>query len=160
MKLSQDRQRMPISALQSLPELAGNPFVLRIVNLFDRDRDGMVSLEEFTQALLFFRNLNTPEDKLKRNSPLTQCTSATSPRPPTTVLPALSHPFPPAVVFSLYDLDRDGYVGESELIATMKQLQQNLSEQQLEQVLLPLSLPGVAPLFPAAPDILHLINAA
>jgi hypothetical protein len=73
------------------------------------------------------------------------------PSPPTTTLLAPSHPFPLAVVFSLYDLDRDGYVGESELIATMKQLQQNLSEQQLEQVLLPLSLPGVAALFSSGP---------
>ena len=52
---------------------------------------------------------------------------------------------PCTVVFGLYDLDKDGFVGESELIHTMKQMKQNLTDQQLEQVQSPLHLPSSFP---------------
>jgi len=66
LKLSQDRYRVPISAFQSMPELSGNPFVAKILHLFDGDRDGFITLEEFTSALQWFRTLQHPEDKLSR----------------------------------------------------------------------------------------------
>mmetsp|Transcript_30788 Transcript_30788/g.77105 ORF Transcript_30788/g.77105 Transcript_30788/m.77105 type:complete len:161 (-) Transcript_30788:40-522(-) len=103
LKLSQDRYRVPISAFQSMPELSGNPFVAKILHLFDGDRDGFITLEEFTSALQWFRTLQHPEDKL-------------------------------SLVFRLYDLDSDGYVGEAELISTMREMQRHLSQTQLEQI--------------------------
>uniref|UniRef100_A0A061SMB3 Protein phosphatase 3, regulatory subunit n=1 Tax=Tetraselmis sp. GSL018 TaxID=582737 RepID=A0A061SMB3_9CHLO len=65
LKLSQDKVHVPITAFQTLPELAGNPFAAKIVQLYDKDKDGFVTLEEFTQALRDFRTLQNPEDKLK-----------------------------------------------------------------------------------------------
>lgn len=103
LKLSQDRYRVSITAFQSLPELAGNPFVSKILHLFDGDGDKCITLEEFTSALQWFRTLQHPEQKL-------------------------------ALVFRLYDLDDDEYVGEAELIATMRDMQRHLSQQQLEQI--------------------------
>ena len=77
LKLSQNGHRMPISALQTLPELKGNPFVTHIVKLYDRDNDDMVSLEEFIMALKDFRSLSSPEEKLKRAEQPTPPTHAT-----------------------------------------------------------------------------------
>lgn len=137
LKLSQDRQRVAVTSLQSLPELAGNPFAARLVTLFDTDRDGFVTLDEFIHALQTFRNLNHPEDKLKCMYRLGH-----SRRLKNDDWPLLQCAVPPlTVVFRLYDLDNDGYVGEIELIETMKQVQQHLSHAQLEQVcfLLPTS---------------------
>mmetsp|Transcript_30140 Transcript_30140/g.85088 ORF Transcript_30140/g.85088 Transcript_30140/m.85088 type:complete len:162 (+) Transcript_30140:417-902(+) len=65
LKLSADRQRAPVAAIQNIPELANNPFAVKILSLFDSDRDGFITMDEFVYALQSFRNLQHPEDKLK-----------------------------------------------------------------------------------------------
>ncbi|KAG2439135.1 hypothetical protein HXX76_004502 [Chlamydomonas incerta] len=46
-------------------ELGGNPFVPHLFKLFDSSGDGSLSLEEFTQALEYFGQLDNEEEQYK-----------------------------------------------------------------------------------------------
>ncbi len=46
-----------------MPELAGNPFIMRIFQLFDADQDGCLNFEEFIRAVESFGRLYSSEDK-------------------------------------------------------------------------------------------------
>jgi hypothetical protein len=46
-----------------VPELAGNPFIMRIFQLFDADQDGCLNFEEFIRAVESFGRLYSSEDK-------------------------------------------------------------------------------------------------
>ena len=43
-----------------------NPFVQRAFELFDEDRDGYLSLSEFTKAVDLLGNLNTEDEQVQR----------------------------------------------------------------------------------------------
>ena len=69
-----------------MPELAGNPFIMRIFQLFDADQDGCLNFEEFIRAVESFGRLYSSEDKcmcewlsqlLQRQLSTLQCLSAT-----------------------------------------------------------------------------------
>ena len=55
---------MDISALASVDELRGNPFVARAFTLFDSDSDGALSLQDFTKAIDVLGHLNNAEQQL------------------------------------------------------------------------------------------------
>jgi len=44
-------------------ELGGNPFISRIFQLFDSDKDNRVTLAEFTQAIEYFGRLDQEEEQ-------------------------------------------------------------------------------------------------
>ena len=54
---------MALTDFQSVPELAGNPFIMRIFQLFDADQDGCLNFGEFIRAVESFGRLYTSEDK-------------------------------------------------------------------------------------------------
>ena len=54
---------MALTDFQSVPELAGNPFIMRIFQLFDADQDGCLNFEEFIRAVESFGRLYSSEDK-------------------------------------------------------------------------------------------------
>lgn len=54
---------MALADFQSVPELAGNPFIKRIFQLFDADQDGCLNFEEFIRAVESFGRLYSSEDK-------------------------------------------------------------------------------------------------
>eukprot|EP00123_Amoebidium_parasiticum_P001592 comp12718_c1_seq1/m.7827 comp12718_c1_seq1/g.7827 ORF comp12718_c1_seq1/g.7827 comp12718_c1_seq1/m.7827 type:complete len:180 (-) comp12718_c1_seq1:549-1088(-) len=64
-KLDADKNgRISAEEFMSLPELANNPLVERIIDTMDRDKSGEVDFQEFIMALSVFVR-GTKEDKLK-----------------------------------------------------------------------------------------------
>lgn len=49
----------------SIPELAMNPLVSRIITLFDTKGEGYLNFEQFLQTLSVFSNGGDPKEKLK-----------------------------------------------------------------------------------------------
>ena len=62
-RLAKGGRKVALTDFQSVPELAGNPFILRIFELFDADHDGCLNFEEFIRAVESFGRLYTSEDK-------------------------------------------------------------------------------------------------
>ena len=69
-RASNGKDKVAIEALQSVHQL-DNPFVHRAFELFDEDKDGVITTKEFTKAVDLLGNLNTEEEQL-------QCTSSLS----------------------------------------------------------------------------------
>lgn len=70
-KLSQGSSKISVNQFELLPELAGNPFLPRLFEMFDADQDGKLSLPEFNSAIDFFLRLQSIDDK-------EECTLSTS----------------------------------------------------------------------------------
>lgn len=68
-----------MNQFELLPELAGNPFLPRLFEMFDADQDGKISLSEFNAAIEFFLKLQNTSDKeecaLQDSPMLTPCAS-------------------------------------------------------------------------------------
>lgn len=64
-RLAGNQRTVPITRFQGLMELAANPFITRIFELFDEDHDGSITLEEFTKALEYFGMLSNEEEQFK-----------------------------------------------------------------------------------------------
>ncbi|KAK9820181.1 hypothetical protein WJX72_007199 [[Myrmecia] bisecta] len=62
-RLSNGTERVGLAAFQTVPELAGNPFVPRIFQLFDVNKDGNISWQEFTAGVEYLGKLSTDEEK-------------------------------------------------------------------------------------------------
>ena len=62
-RLAKGGRKGALTDFQSVPELAGNPFIMRIFQLFDADQDGCLNFEEFIRAVESFGRLYTSEDK-------------------------------------------------------------------------------------------------
>lgn len=65
LRASGGKEYAQIIALQQLPELAGNPFIPRIFQLFDANGDGIVTLDEFTRGVEYLATLSDPEEQYK-----------------------------------------------------------------------------------------------
>lgn len=61
-RLSKGHSTATISDLQRLPELAGNPMIPRIFQVFDSDGDDSLTLHEFIKAFEWFGTLKQPSD--------------------------------------------------------------------------------------------------
>ena len=78
-RLAKGGRKVTLTDFQSVPELAGNPFIMRIFELFDADQDGCLNFEEFIRAVESFGRLHTSEDKcLCRSSHLSPINSYTN----------------------------------------------------------------------------------
>ena len=62
-RLSKGGDRVALADFQALPELAGNPLVPRVLQLADRDRDGYLQLQDFTDAVGELGRLHTDSDR-------------------------------------------------------------------------------------------------
>jgi len=91
--------------LLSLPELKENPLIKRVVAIFDKDDSGGIDFKEFVQGLAMFV-ANTSERDAKLK-----------------------------FLFSVYDLDGDGLIGNGELYTVLKMMVgNNLKDHQLQQM--------------------------
>lgn len=63
LRLAKGGRKVALADFQSVPELAGNPFIMRIFQLFDADQDGCLNFEEFIRAVESFGRLYSSEDK-------------------------------------------------------------------------------------------------
>lgn len=64
-RLAKGEPRVRISEFQTLVELGGNPFVPLLFEMFDTNGDGTLSIDEFTQALEYFGQLDSQEEQYK-----------------------------------------------------------------------------------------------
>jgi len=91
--------------LLSLPELKENPLIKRVVAIFDNDNSGDIDFKEFVQGLALFVVKNSDRDQKLK------------------------------FLFSVYDLDGDGLIGNDELFTVLKMMVgSNLKDHQLQQV--------------------------
>jgi len=89
----------------ALPELKENPLVKRVVAIFDQDDNGEINFKEFVQGLAMFAAKTT--DRAAKLK----------------------------FLFSIYDLDGDGYISNSELFTVLKMMVgKNLKSAQLQQI--------------------------
>ena len=61
---------MSARQFELIPELAGNVFLPRLFEMFDEDRDGLLSQAEFNNSIDHFLRSQTPEERMKRVCPL------------------------------------------------------------------------------------------
>jgi len=88
----------------SIPDLALNPLLERVLHIFDQDQDEQIQFEEFIQTLSTLSDKGSKEAKLK-------------------------------FVFSVYDMDKDGFISNGELFQVLKMMVgSNLTDQQLQQI--------------------------
>lgn len=61
-RLAQGKNHVSIAEFQQIPELGCNPFIPRIFQLFDKNGDNTLSLDEFTAAVTYFGSLTNEEE--------------------------------------------------------------------------------------------------
>jgi hypothetical protein len=54
-----------VQQFETIPELAGNPFLSRLFQMFDTDRDNKLTQEEFNSAIDYFLRAQAPVDRIK-----------------------------------------------------------------------------------------------
>uniref|UniRef100_A0A7R9V8B7 EF-hand domain-containing protein n=1 Tax=Chlamydomonas euryale TaxID=1486919 RepID=A0A7R9V8B7_9CHLO len=64
-RLAGQGDSVSISQIQSMVELGANPFIPRIFQMFDLNKDGMITLDEFTKAIEMFGQLGSEEEQYK-----------------------------------------------------------------------------------------------
>lgn len=65
-KLDQDGNgSLGVEEILSLPQLAKNPLVMRVLDIFDTDKNGEIDLREFLQGLVIFTEKDNSDSKLK-----------------------------------------------------------------------------------------------
>merc|ERR1719199_2411650 len=65
-KLDEDKSGdLDPSEIFSVPELAQNPLVKRVISIFDIDKDGKISFEEFVVGLQKLSSTGSEEEKLR-----------------------------------------------------------------------------------------------
>jgi len=91
--------------LLSLPELKENPLIKRVVAIFDKDSSGGIDFKEFVNGLAMFVASNSDREQKLQ------------------------------FLFSVYDLDGDGLIGNAELYTVLKMMVgNNLKDHQLQQM--------------------------
>jgi hypothetical protein len=63
--LSHGSDKLSAAQFELIPELAGNPFLPRLFELFDHDQDGFVNQDEFNHAVDYCLRAQTPEDRMR-----------------------------------------------------------------------------------------------
>lgn len=64
-KLSKGSPKLNAQQFETIPELAGNPFLSRLFQMFDTDRDDQLTQEEFNSAIDYFLKAQAPEDRIR-----------------------------------------------------------------------------------------------
>lgn len=63
--LSQGSSELSVSQFELIPELAGNPFLPRLFEMFDGDKDGRITIHEFNNAIEFFLKMQNSDEKAR-----------------------------------------------------------------------------------------------
>merc|ERR1739844_839871 len=105
-KLDKDsNESLCVEEFLALPELKENPLVQRVVQVFDTNNSGELDFTEFVRGLAMFTTKNVDRDKKLE------------------------------FLFNIYDMDRDGFICNSELFEVLKMMVgTNLTETQLQQI--------------------------
>ena len=72
-KLSAGADEVSVHQFEMIPELAGNPFLPRLFQMFDANKDSKLTQAEFNSAIDYFLKAQTPEDRVKCVSRATMC---------------------------------------------------------------------------------------
>ncbi|XP_055341028.1 calcineurin subunit B type 1-like [Paramacrobiotus metropolitanus] len=87
----------------ALPQVRANPLATRVLEVFDRDGNGLIDFREFAQGMTLFSSKANIEQKLR-------------------------------VIFSIYDMDRDGFISNADCFRVLKMMVgDNLTDVQLQQ---------------------------
>jgi serine/threonine-protein phosphatase 2B regulatory subunit len=105
-KLDLDRSgAISVKEFLSVPELKENPLVQRVVEVLDSDLSGEVDFKEFVMGLAQFAIHEQDREKKLE------------------------------FIFSIYDMDRDGFISNGELFQVLKMMVgKNLTDSQLQQI--------------------------
>lgn len=105
-KLDLDRSgAISVKEFLSVPELRDNPLVQRVADVLDSNRSGEVDFKEFVLGLAQFAIRDQDREKKLE------------------------------FIFSIYDMDRDGFISNGELFQVLKMMVgKNLSDSQLQQI--------------------------
>lgn len=102
MKLDREKKGIvTVDDFLMIPELAMNPLSQRIVEMFDSDADGNINFKFFVSALSVFHDKASEEQKkhctigFETHSMVMMCC---------------------AVLFAVYDVDSDGYIGSEDMV--------------------------------------------
>lgn len=122
----------PTDEFLSIPELAGNPLLSRIIAIFDTNKDEEIEFTEFVKALSTFTNRDNLEGKLR----CTMSPTSLSPSPLSVPLGHSSYVVVcGAVTFQVYDIDNDGFISNGELFQVLKMMVgSNLTDAQLQNI--------------------------
>lgn len=95
----------------SIPGLKDNPLAMRIMDVLDVDRNGLISFDEFINGLsIFLTGDNKNKDGTKKNQKL-------------------------MFAFKIFDIDNDGYISNGELFLVLKMMiGDNLSDENLQDL--------------------------
>lgn len=105
------------SEFLSVQELAENPLLPRVIAIFDKNGDGNVDFQEFISLLSVFSSKSDKKTKF-------ECLWIWS-----------SSNLQKIVLFKVYDIDGDGYIGNGELFMVLKSMVgNNLNDTQLQEI--------------------------
>lgn len=122
-----------------MPELSGNFFVGRIFQHSDKDKDGYITVEDFTLAVERIGKVYSDEEKIRCKLPIPtlhscQLLHVRYAAPGSVGSAAILMDFVSAVAFDLYDLDEDGFVSQRDLMGVLQHTSRStVNPQQLER---------------------------
>lgn len=94
----------------SIPGVANNPLGMRIMDVLDSDKNGMISFEEFINGLSIFLTANKSGSTTVKNEKL-------------------------KFAFKIFDIDNDGYISNGELFVVLKMMiGDNISDNDLQDL--------------------------
>ena len=106
-RLDRDNQGVvSTDSLLEIPELAMNPLVKRIIDLFDSNQEENINFKQFVTTLAPLSEYATLEDKIERESP---------PHHPPLWIVSSEPSSPKTVAFRVYDVDGDGLINQRDI---------------------------------------------
>lgn len=94
----------------SIPGVANNPLGMRIMDVLDSDKNGMISFDEFINGLSIFLTANKGGSSVDKNEKL-------------------------KFAFKIFDIDNDGYISNGELFVVLKMMiGENISDNDLQDL--------------------------
>lgn len=149
-RLGRGEKELAQSDLQMLPELAGNPFLPRIFQLYDQDGDGYITAADMRSLLESLARLGAEEERYQckrarggrrvraqaaRVARVGWQGSCASPAPAANQVLTPPHSRT-AVAFRVFDADEDQFVTQEDLLRWLRATnRRGLSDAQLEQIL-------------------------